>query len=206
MSSLIGIINRSITDLGQTAIKSLDEGSETSDLARDYHIQALDVLLRRWDWNFARTRDTPSKAGIEDQPTFRYSSAFLLPNDPPLIKLLDVFAGEVPLPRGEYTLENNLILVNADPINITYTARILDPNKFEAGFEECYQNKLSAMLAIPLTGDRNLRQEAENLYRDSVLVAIAHNEDERGGMKTIYNGITSAVESLHHIDPRVDDL
>lgn len=192
MSTLVEITNRSIEDLGHDPIVGFDDGTETSDLAKQYHLLALDYILRRIRPHFAKIRAKPSAA--TGTPLFEWAFHFDYPNDPHLVKLLGVFEGDRKLLSVEYTTEGRKILCDITPINVKYIGRIVDPNKYDPGFEEAYQAKLAAMLAIPLTGNRDLRKDMEALARDFIQVAIAEGEEEEGIEETTYDGIVSALD------------
>ena len=192
MSSLIEEANIAIMDLGHDPIASFDDGTTTSDVAKKYHLVALDIILARWDWNFARTRKTPSPAS--ENPLFGFPYAFTLPTDPYTVKVIEVLSGEVPLSTSEYQVEGREVLSQTSPINLIYTARITDPNQWSPGFSEAYRNKLSAMMAIPLTRNRSLKADMETLYRINVATAIAQSEDASGSYRTTYDGVQRALD------------
>ncbi|MCK5611815.1 hypothetical protein KAR91_58640 [Candidatus Pacearchaeota archaeon] len=161
--SAVNICNLALNQLSEQEIGGLTETSKPARLCKRYFEQSRDELLRAYDWNFASSRVV--LAQLSEEPLFGWDFAYALPTDFLMIRNKETY--------GSYRIEDGKLLSNKDTteFNIRYTRRIDDYNDCDALFIECWYLYLAYKIAFPLTGDRTLRGEMLQYYKDALIRA-----------------------------------
>jgi hypothetical protein len=76
------------------------------------------------------------------------------------------------------TTPQSIILCNQEFATLTYCQDILDPNQMSDDFQESYANILGANLAISLTGDKKLANEAIQRANSNIMLARTSDGNE----------------------------
>ena len=177
----VDICNRALSRLGTRAtISALDENSTEARTAYIWYAATRDVLLRSHDWNFARRRVI--LAGQGSAPTgwtFRYA----LPTD--CIRLLRIASA---LPHrdpvrfevaGDST--SRFVLCDEPAAEAVYTARVDDPNLYDAGFASALVDQLAAHIAYPITQKTEIAVRLAQMARAALADAMAADVNEAVG-------------------------
>lgn len=174
----VDICNRALSRLGTRAtIAALDENSIEARTASIWYAATRDTLLRAHDWNFARRRVVLAEQGIA--PTgwiFRYA----LPAD--CIRLLRLASAnhELRAPRFEVAADvtSRFVLCDEPVAEAVYTARVNDPNLYDAGFASALVDQLAAHIAYPITQKTETAARLAQLARAALADAMAADVNE----------------------------
>jgi hypothetical protein len=147
------IASQALSRLGEGAISSFDEDTDTAEKVRQLYEPTILGLLGRYNWRWAKTRAVLLIDGSVS-PANEWARGFLMPTariervGPPLavfnstaLRAPEVF---------EFELEGRHILTNYDTIVIEYTARKAEID-WPGYFEELAAEALAAKLALPVT-------------------------------------------------------
>ena len=137
MASEIEICNAAMTKIGArrvTATFSTLPATEEERLCFEHYDRLRDALLRDNIWNFAKKRASLAKDTVD--PLWAWENAFTVPVD--LLRLLELEDGHA------FEFEGNKIFTDYDaPLNMSYIARIVDPNKFDPLFRDALAARLA---------------------------------------------------------------
>ena len=161
--SEVNICNLALNQLSEQEIGGLTESSKAARLCNRYFEQSRDELFRAYDWNFASSRVV--LAQLSDTPLFGWDFAYALPADFLMLRNRETY--------GLYRIEDGKLLSDLDSteFNIRYTRRIDDYNDCDPLFIECWYLYLAYKIAMGLTGDRTLRGEMLQYYKDALIRA-----------------------------------
>ena len=168
MASKISLVNIALTRLGVQAITSFEENSKAARSANIYYDQIIENVLSQHYWNFATSRAELALNSIS--PAFEYTNAYTLPDD--CLRVISLYEDE------EYIIEGNFLLTNSKTAKIIYIKKIINPLYFSAGFKNVVTWRLSAELAIPLTGSNTLNVNYFNLYEQALKEAKLYDLTE----------------------------
>ncbi len=172
MGSKVDIINRALTKINARRITSENDGTKNATDAGAVYDDILDEVLASFAWNFA-TRRT-SLARLAAAPAYRYDFQFRLPTEPKLLHIWEAVPDNR-RPTKLYVIEaddeGGLLLTNFTAIDIKYTARIIDTERFSPWMVESFATRLAAELAYPVTGKQSLEKRQMDLYEFKINIA-----------------------------------
>jgi len=163
MATTITIINSALTKLGQRTITTLSDDSKSARLAARTYEAIRDDLLRDHPWNFAIKRTALSASTTT--PAWGYDYYYPVPSD--FLKLVELYNPSV-YPYSIETHDDTGTVIATDlssPIYIRYIARITDANLMDTKFREILAAKYAAEWAEPLTGSKDLREDAAEIFQ-----------------------------------------
>lgn len=174
----VDICNRALSCLGTRAtVAALDENSSEARTVAIWYAATRDSLLRVHDWNFARRRVLLAAQGVA--PTgwrFRYA----LPTD--YIRLLRLTSAEPEAGSARFEVAGDVaarfVLCDAPAAEAVYTARVDDPNLYDAGFASALVDQLAAHIAYPITQKTETAVRLAQLARVALADAMAANVNE----------------------------
>lgn len=181
MTSEVAICNMALAQIGSTyKINRLDEQSEEAENCQLYFDHVRDATLQDFPWSFARKRELLAK--LDDEPPAGYEFRYQYPNDA-LRGLWLLQCGQAePAQRDEWYIENQgnakCVITSIPEAELTYTARVTDPMTFPPMFVDVLCWNLSASLAMPITKDMRIREQAVNMYRMALDKAWAQDMNE----------------------------
>lgn len=177
------IVNLALSRLGHKTITSLTEGTTEADMASVQYPHCRDSLLRSHPWNFAIKR--AALAQDATAPNHEFSARYALPTD--CLKVIRTsweatgiastavygFPGlvggyESPIP---YRIEGRYLLCNESTVSVEYIARITDTAQFDEMFTDCLAQRLAAEMAMRLTDNASLTDNAWSLYQSKLAEA-----------------------------------
>ena len=176
-TSDVDICNRALSRLGTRAtISALDENSTEARTVSIWYAATRDTLLRAHDWNFARRRVILAAQGAAPTGwTFRYA----LPTD--CIRLLRItVANSADSARFEVAGDSTsrFVLCDEPSAEAVYTARVDDPNLYDAGFSSALVDQLAAHIAYPITQKTETAVRLAQLARAALGEAMAADVNE----------------------------
>src|ERR1044071_9449739 len=175
----------------RSKIASLDEGSAEAYACRTHFALARDRLLRSFDWNFARLT---AALGPLQSPPARWLFKSALPvdclrlrrlNDTPLLLLPETFC-EVAADKDSSGAYINVILTNASPLSAIYTARVIDPARWDAGFTDAFTYDLALRVCVELTGKEDRLVRLAQMRQAALRDAAAVMANEGSGLNRSY--------------------
>ena len=177
----VDICNRALSRLGTRAtISALDENSTEARTASIWYAATRDVLLRSHDWNFARRRVILAEQGAA--PTgwaFRYA----LPTD--CVRLLRLASATPHLVSVRFEVAGDstsrFVLCDEPAAEAIYTARVDDPNLYDAGFASALVDQLAAHIAYPITQKTETAVRLAQMARAALADAMAADVNEAEG-------------------------
>lgn len=157
----VEICSRALNQLGEKGITSFDDGTDPSDLCRDFYPGVRDAVLRAYPWNCARVRralaalaETPLTGGDYD-----WGYQFTLPVDP--------YCLHVPKQLNEdltYVIEGRVLLSDNSAPVIVYIKKVIDPGQFDTLLAEAIMARMASQLTYAVTGTMSLAKEMWELY------------------------------------------
>ncbi len=167
------ICNQALLKVGADVIESLDtdvnseEGTvESALLCNVFFDQALDEILRLYQWNCCTKRHTPVK--LTEEPEFGYSAAFQLPND--FVRLIRVTDNpDVWIDDIEWVLEDGKILCDYDQVYIRYIATPQNVGDLDSLAAQALICNLAIKLAVPLQQNNDVATRITNELHNIVL-------------------------------------
>lgn len=158
MPAVADICNIAISHCGtRSKIQAIDEGSPEANACLTHFDQARDATLRAYDWNFARITD--SLAPLTNPPA-RWSYIFAEPsdcitirrlNDTPLLLLPETFFEKAAIKDASGAFKG-VLLTNQPSLSAIYTARVVDPARWDVGFADAMALSLAWRVCFELTG------------------------------------------------------
>ncbi len=174
----VDICNRALSRLGTRAtISALDENSVEARTASIWYAATRDTLLRVHDWNFARRRVTLAEQGAA--PTewaFRYA----VPTD--CVRLLRLASANPDMDSIRFEVAGDatgrFVLCDEPAAEAVYTARVDDPNLYDAGFASALVEQIAAHIAYPITQKTETAVRLAQLARAALADAMAADVNE----------------------------
>ncbi len=174
-TSDVAICNLALQKLGAARIASLAEDSRNARSCNACFTAIRDREIRARAWNFAKKRAT--LAPHATTPAFDFDYAFPVPSD--FLRLLP------PSRNGlDWTIENHqgvkCILTNdGDTLDVSYLAKVTDPNLFDSLFIEALAAKLAWHMCEEITQSNQKKADIFNEYKDILKEARQINAFEQ---------------------------
>lgn len=175
MASRIDIINVALTRLGENRILELDEGTKPAEEVSAVYDSILESELMDNRWGFATKR--ASIAALAEAPTWGYARKFAVPADCLSVQYvngqsmtsLDYLRTS---DEAVWKIEGTSIMTNlATPLQIIYTAKVENPDEWDAGFRKVMAIKIAETVCITLTNDKALRDRLSQEYEMAIRTA-----------------------------------
>jgi hypothetical protein len=204
MSSQVEIANMALDLIGtRSTISSLSEGSPEANAISRHWSNALDCCLRAAHWNFARRQvaltlllDATQDQAVPIPWLYEYaypSDCVMFRQLLPIVQLNTAVATGTPAPAAlmgpppKFMLGTDLD-TTGNPIEVIltnqiqgigiYTFRNANTQMFDPLFVQCLSAFLGSRVAIPLTGDKGMKQMAVQLADTYAVQAQAKNGNE----------------------------
>lgn len=183
MTSEVQICNMALVAIKSSATVTSIRPSDGSEEARYCALLFDDVrdeVLRAADWNFARRYRTLSLSTDDAQGLWDYQ--YVYPSDCLVIREItkDVTTAD-PIPY-ETALDaagsSRVILTDREAAAIRYTAKVTDPELFDATFSRALAYRLAVDLTMPLTGDSSILSVVSDLFSQTINMAMTQNANE----------------------------
>jgi hypothetical protein len=169
--SNVAICNLALQKLGASRITSLTENSANARSCNACYELIRDAEIRRYAWNFAKTRTT--LAPDAETPDFDFDYAFTLPPD--CLRVLPPSRNDL-----DWSIESGKILTNdGDTLEIIYLKRVEDEALFDPAFVEAFACKLAWHMCEEITQSNQKKADILTEYKDVIKEAKRANSFER---------------------------
>jgi hypothetical protein len=154
MSTAVQVCSNALVELGGLPINSFDNLSDRALAAANLYPQIRDAVLRSHPWNCATKRVVLSPDSVA--PAFGWDYAFTLPGNN--LRVLSITPDRE---REPFALEDGKILCDTDTVYLRYIYRNDNPAKWDATLTRAMTLAMAAVLAIPVTEDKDKKVEKE---------------------------------------------
>lgn len=185
MGDLVYYANQALSHCGtRSKIASLDEDSDEAAAVQSHADTVRRMMLRTFDWNFARM--TMTLAAISPCSVVRWQYEYALPTDS--VRLRRLNDRLVPLnPVDWYELAAdkdsngnpiNVLLTNDPTAVLLYTMDVTDPNRWDEGFADAYAYGLASKICFELTGKDDRARVLFQLWQQALWKAAGDAANE----------------------------
>jgi len=156
----VQICNLALARLGDARITTLADATAQAQYCTLFYTQTVAELQAEFDWQFCRKLVSLTSSTT---PLGGYTFQYALPSDYiRSIRLANIDESEN---FGQWEILGSSLQTNfASPVTLDYIANITDTTKFPAIFTELLAVKLAGVLAMPLTGSKDLFKQCVELY------------------------------------------
>lgn len=170
MSSRLEIYNMALSRISEAQLESVDQGNESSRACNLHWNQALEEVLRDYEWNSCTHR--AKLVALEEAPLFQYKNAFALPVDH--VRVIEIYDKDgVQSSAYKYVSEGGVLLCDLDEVYIKYIRVIKDTVKFESLLTAAIILKLAEKMAFAKTDSRLLVESLTEAYEFTLQKAIS---------------------------------
>lgn len=157
MASVVELCSNALAELGEDTITSLTDDTPRARLCNRFYPSTRDAVLRAHPWNCATARQ--SLAQLAAAPDWGFLFQYTLPTDPFCLRVLQM--SDI---KQKFKIEGRNLLTDATTAKILFIKRVVDPNEFDVSLYNALQWRMSARLAIPITGQRSVAADMFALY------------------------------------------
>lgn len=163
----VQICNLALARLGDARITSLSDATAQAQYCSLFYTQTVEELQADFDWSFCRRQATLTQTAA---PLTGYSKRYNLPSD--FIRILR--CNDIDASENFGTWEIIGAYLHTDLLGAPYgviadyIASVTDTTKFPAIFIEALTIKLAGLLAMPLTGSKDLFGQMVELFMATV--------------------------------------
>lgn len=160
----IQICNLALARLGDARITALTDATAQAQYCSLFYSQTLEELQSEFDWQFCRKQVNLTSGTA---PLTGYSLQYALPSD--FIRALRLGNIDASENFGSWEIIGTNLHTNfTSPVALDYIALVTTTTSFPAIFVEALSMKLAAVLAMPLTGSKDLFKQCAELYMATV--------------------------------------
>lgn len=158
------VANKALIEMGEVGqITALTDDDERARTLRAAFGISRRAVLRAHFWNFALKRASLAKDSTS--PSFDYGNRYRLPSD--FITLVEMYPREYTWRReGDYLLSDY-----GPPLQFVYVADENNLGVWDSLATDAFATRLAMDTAYAITGNRNLRNELMQVYREKLAEA-----------------------------------
>ena len=186
----IQICNLALARLGDSRITALNDATAQAQYCSLFYAQTLEELQADFDWSFCRKQVNLTSGTA---PITGYSIQYALPAGfIRAIRLGNIDASEN---FGSWEIVGTNLHTNiASPVALDYIALVTTTTSFPAIFVEALSMKLAAVLAMPLTGSKDLFGQIAELFAATIQKPAFLKATEAVGRQRSTNTITTQAD------------
>jgi len=186
----VQICNLALARLGDSRITTLADATAQAQYCTLFYTQTVAELQAEFDWQFCRKQVNLTSATT---PLGGYTYQYALPSD--YIRSLRVENIDESENFGQWEILGSYLQTNfVSPVTLDYIANITDETKYPAIFTELLAVKLAGVLAMPLTGSKDLFKQTVELYMAMLGKPAFANATEKTQAARITAGTLTATE------------
>lgn len=176
MASEIEICNIALLRVGVSrTINSFDEKSKEAGICRAFYYHVRDALLSDFPWRFAQKNKS---LALLESSQIGWSYAYRYPADClRIIKIISWLRNPTPAQSIQYQIgsddKGRIILTDQEVAEISYVSQITNPANLDPLFVDAMAWKLAYEIALPLSAEVNLANNAYQQFQISLSVAQA---------------------------------
>ena len=156
----VQICNLALARLGDARITTLADATAQAQYCTLFYTQTVAELQSEFDWQFCRKQVSLTSATT---PLGGYTYQYALPSD--YIRSFRLANIDESENFGQWEILGTNLQTNfTAPVTLDYIANITDTSKYPAIFTELLAVKLAGVLAMPLTGSKDLFKQTVELY------------------------------------------
>ena len=186
----VQICNLALARLGDARITTLAEATAQAQYCTLFYTQTVAELQAEFDWQFCRKQVNLTTATT---PLGGYAFQYALPAD--YIRSFRLANIDESENFGQWEILGAYLQTNfASPVTLDYIANITDTSKYPAIFTELLAVKLAGVLAMPLTGSKDLFKQCVELYMAMLGKPAFANATEKTQAARTTTGALTATE------------
>ncbi len=166
MASVVSICNQAILSLGGQAIISLDDDLTEAKLCKTFYLPILEDLIGAHSWSFAIKWYAIPK--LLDPPLSEFKNAFPLPVDVARVLFVGTDYGHPSM----WQVEQGNVVTNDEACKLQAVFLQQDVATYSPTFVQALVSRLSAELAMPLTGSRSTTETHYQIHDSKLRKAI----------------------------------
>ena len=183
----VQICNLALARLGDARITSLSDSTAQATYCSLFYAQTVEELQADFDWSFCRKQQNLTSG---TSPLTGYSVKYTLPSD--FIRALRVGGIDASENFGTWEIIGPDLHTNiSGAVSLDYIASITTTTLFPAIFVEALSMKLAAVLAMPLTGSKELFGQIAELFTATIQKPAFVKATEAVGRQRSTNTITT---------------
>jgi hypothetical protein len=186
VASEVEIYNLALANIASKAfVNSLTEDSNERKFCAANYATARDVVFEDHDWNFASFYENLAllkESTDAVPPPLPWLYEYTYPSQ--CVKAREIVRELDNLPDVPFRIDlddaksGKVIHTDKEDAKLRFTYRVSNPTLFSPRAVEAIGWKLATMIAIPITGDLKLKQNAEQSYLNAIANAKASNLNE----------------------------
>lgn len=168
------IANMALGVLTESPIDSLDEDIAAARLVRLHFDNTREAELKKRAWVFATQSATVAPI---DSADLYWPYSYALPAD--CLRVLPLMQSDVEI---DWQVKGGAVLTRwGGSRAIDYIANLVDPNDWDALFNDVLAAAIAIKIAHPLTGKTTMVDVARQVYKDAVREAVRNNAIQKRG-------------------------
>ena len=186
----VQICNLALARLGDARITTLADATAQAQYCSLFYAQTVAELQADFDWSFCREQQNLSGG---TSPITGYSVKYSLPSD--FIHALRVNGIDASENFGNWEIIGTELHTSfSGSISLDYISNITDETMYPAIFVEALSIKLAAVLAMPLTGSKDLFGQMAELFAATIQKPAFVKATESMGRQRSTNTITTQAD------------
>lgn len=182
MTSRVDICNIALARLGGGRITSLTDETNSANLCDIFYEHVVRLVISSAEWTSTTKRQ--SLARLSDAPSFGYAYQYQLPTSPKCLNVIEI--NEEYVDAISFKIEGSVLLTDEPSVSIKYSALIEDENSYDPQLIECITNRMTAELALPITGQASTAQSWMDFYYKEMSRLLAVN-NRQGSLDIVQN-------------------
>ena len=156
----VEIANMALAMIGTNPILTLSDTSVQAQMADRFYATTRDEVISSHRWNFAMRR--AALVAATPAPSFEWDFAYTLPTG--CLRVVQLNGYEPTEALGEFVIENNQLLTDANPAQVRYIVRVTDTTAFPPLFVSALATLLAARIAPSLGVSPSIVEALESKY------------------------------------------
>lgn len=185
MASVVEICNLALGNIGKDDIANIDEASPEAKACKKFYSITVETMIQAYPWRWAKSTAALAEVSVNTKEN-KWLHAYQRPNNcMKVIQVVDESLADY-MPSGDgivagghaYEIEGQTIYCDLSPAYLVFTSKVTDPTLFPPAFVDAVAAALAARLAMPITRDLKIRNDAVALARSTMNSAQEFDANE----------------------------